>query len=134
MPRQARIDAPGGLNHIIIRGIERTLIFTDDRDRENFLERLSQQVTESQTPYYAWSLMSNHAHLLLRTGRVAIASIMRRLLTGYAVSFNKRHRRHRHLKTTTNPFCVRKTGICGNWWLTFISTRCELASWRIWQH
>jgi REP element-mobilizing transposase RayT len=97
MPRQACIDAPGALHHIIIRGIERTLIFTDDRDRENFLERLSQLLPESQTPCYAWALMSNHAHLLLRTGRVAIASLMRRLLTGYAVSFNKRHRRHGHL-------------------------------------
>jgi len=41
--------------------------------------------------------MSNHAHLLLRTGSVAIASLTRRLLTGYAVSFNKRHRRHGYL-------------------------------------
>ena len=97
MPRQARIDAPGALHHIIIRGIERTLIFTDERDRENFLERLSQLLTETQTPCYAWALMSNHAHLLLRTGSVAIAALMRRLLTGYAVSFNKRHRRHGHL-------------------------------------
>ena len=97
MPRQARIDAPGALHHIIIRGIERTSIFADDRDRENFLERLSQLLTESQTPCYAWALMSNHAHLLLRTGSVAIASLTRRLLTGYAVSFNKRHRRHGYL-------------------------------------
>ena len=41
--------------------------------------------------------MSNHAHLLLRTGGQAIASVMRRLLTGYAVSFNRQHRRHGHL-------------------------------------
>lgn len=97
MPRQARIDAPAALHHIILRGIERTVIFSDDRDRENFLERLSKLLTETQTPCYAWALMSNHVHLLLRTGRVAIASIMRRLLTGYAVSFNRRHRRYGHL-------------------------------------
>jgi len=53
MPRQARIDAPGAFHHIFMRGIERTLIFTDDRDREDFLERLSQLLTESQTPCYA---------------------------------------------------------------------------------
>ncbi len=97
MPRQARIDAPGALHHIILRGIERTVIFSDDRDRENFLKRLSDLLTETQTPCYAWALMSNHVHLLLRTGEVAIASIMRRLLTGYAVSFNKRYRRYGHL-------------------------------------
>jgi REP element-mobilizing transposase RayT len=97
MPRQARIDGPGALQHIIIRGIERTAIFRGDKDRENFLGRLSSLLTESQTPCYAWALMSTHAHLLLRTGSVAIAAIMRRLLTGYAVSFNRRHRRHGHL-------------------------------------
>jgi hypothetical protein len=41
MPRQARIDAPGAVHHIIIRGIERTAIFRDDQDREDFIERLS---------------------------------------------------------------------------------------------
>jgi len=97
MPRQARIDAPGALHHLIIRGIDRTDIFLDDRDRENFLERLSDLLLESQTPCYAWALMSNHAHLLLRTGSAPIAAIMRRLLTGYAVSFNRGHRRHGHL-------------------------------------
>ena len=97
MPRQARIDAPGALHHIIVRGIERTTVFVDDIDRNNFLERLSRHLSESQTACYAWALMTNHAHLLLRTGNCPIASIMRRLLTGYAVSFNRRHRRHGHL-------------------------------------
>ena len=41
--------------------------------------------------------MTNHFHLLLRTGAAPIATVMRRLLTGYAVSFNRRHRRHGHL-------------------------------------
>jgi len=40
---QARIDAPGALHHIIMRGIDRTTIFRDDKDRENFLERLSRR-------------------------------------------------------------------------------------------
>jgi REP element-mobilizing transposase RayT len=97
MPRQARIDAPGALHHVIIRGIERTAIFVDDTERENFLERLSGLLLESQTACYAWALLTNHTHLLLRTGSAPIASIMRRLLTGYAVSFNRRHRRHGHL-------------------------------------
>lgn len=97
MPRQSRIDAPGALHHIIIRGIEGTAIFRNEHDREDFFERLSSLLLESHTPCYAWALMSNHAHLLLRTGSQAIASVMRRLLTGYAVSFNRRHRRHGHL-------------------------------------
>jgi REP element-mobilizing transposase RayT len=97
MPRQARIDAAGALHHIIIRGIDRKVIFGDDRDREAFLERLARLLSETRTPCYAWALMSNHVHLLLRTGSVPMASIMRRLLTGYAVNFNRRHHRHGHL-------------------------------------
>ena len=97
MPRQARIDAPGALHHIVIRGIERRGIFEDDEDRKDFLERLSGLLQEKDTPCYAWALMTNHVHLLLRAGTVPIASIMRRLLTGYAVRFNRRHHRYGHL-------------------------------------
>jgi hypothetical protein len=54
-------------------------------------------LSETQTPCYAWALLPNHFHLLLRTGNVPISSVMRRLLTGYAGSFNRRYRRHGHL-------------------------------------
>lgn len=97
MPRKARIDAPGALHHIIIRGINRQPIFTDDQDRDNFIRRLSDIATETQTSCFAWALIPNHAHMLLRTGCTPLATVMRRLLTGYAVSFNRRHRRHGHL-------------------------------------
>jgi putative transposase len=97
MPRQARIDIAGALHHLILRGIERRKIFQDDLDRNDFLERLGRILTASQTPCYAWALMPNHAHLLLRTGRVPLATVMRRLLTGYAVTYNHRHRRHGQL-------------------------------------
>ena len=97
MPRKARIDAPGALHHIIVRGIERRKIFYDDQDRNNFLERLGVVLTETGAPCFAWALIPNHVHLLMRTGLTPIATVMQRLLTGYAVSFNHRHRRHGHL-------------------------------------
>ncbi len=97
MPRKSRIDAPGALHHIIARGIERKKIFQDDIDRRNFLERLGTLLTETRTVCLAWALLPNHFHLLLRTGSVPISTVMRRLLTGYAVSYNRRHRRHGHL-------------------------------------
>jgi putative transposase len=97
MPRQSRIDAPGALHHIIVRGIERQKIFLDDQDRSHFLERLGVIIEQSETACYAWALMPNHFHLLLRTGSAPIAYVMRRLLTGHAVSFNRRHKRHGHL-------------------------------------
>jgi putative transposase len=97
MPRKARIDAPGALHHIIVRGINRRKIFFDDSDRDDFLDRLGAILSDSKTPCFAWAFMTNHLHLLLRTGAAPIAAVMRRLLTGYAVSFNRRHRRHGHL-------------------------------------
>ena len=97
MPRQARIDAPGALHHIIVRGIERRKIFRDDQDRFGFIDRLGDILPDTKTSCYGWSLMPNHVHLLLRTGTVSIATVMRRLLTGYAVTFNRRHRRHGQL-------------------------------------
>jgi len=97
MPRKARIDAPGALHHIIVRGIEKNPIFKDFRDYENFLTRLGIILTETSTCCYAWALISNHVHLLLRTGTAPIATVMRRLLTWYAQQFNRRRKRHGYL-------------------------------------
>jgi putative transposase len=73
MPRSGRLDAPGVLHHIMLRGIERRNIFRDSTDREEFLGRLAKLVPETQTACYAWVLMPNHAHLLLpnRAGAAA---------------------------------------------------------------
>ena len=97
MPRLARLDAPGVLHHIIIRGIERRKIFKDNQDKDQFVDRLAVLLPETQTACYAWALMDNHAHFLIRSGSSGISALMRRLLTGHAVYFNRRHRRHGHL-------------------------------------
>ena len=97
MPRQSRIDAPGSLHHIICRGIERRKIFRNTADRDDFVARLSRVVSDTETSCYAWAVMPNHFHLLLRTGSVLITTVMRRLLTGYASGFNRRHQRSGHL-------------------------------------
>ena len=67
MPRQARIDAPGALRHIICRGIERRPIFKDDSDRTDFVGRLSMLLPKTATRCYARALIPNHFHLLLKT-------------------------------------------------------------------
>ena len=97
MPRKARIDVAGALHHIIVRGIERRKIFYDDGDRDAFVKRLGQVIHDTRTDCFAWVLMPNHVHILLRTGLTPVATVMRRLLTGYAVQFNRRHRRHGHV-------------------------------------
>lgn len=67
----------------------------------HFLERLGNILVESKTPCYAWALLPNHVHLLIRTGGVPLASLMRRLLTGYAVSYNHRYQRCGQSKQNT---------------------------------
>jgi len=97
MPRSARIDAPGALHHIIVRGIQKNRIFHDDVDRINFLDRLGKILSETDTNCFAWALIPNHFHLLLRTGNCPLATVMRRLLTGHAITFNIRHHRNGYL-------------------------------------
>ena len=97
MPRQPRLDAPGTLHHVMGRGIERTRIFRNKIDRNDFLDRLAELSLAEHLKVYAWVLMSNHFHLLVRTGNQPLASNMRKLLTGYVVNFNRRHDRCGHL-------------------------------------
>ncbi len=97
MPRHARLDAPGTLHHVIIRGLERGAIVKDDVDREAFVTRLGAVTPATGTTIYGWALLPNHAHLLLRSGPAGLPRFMRRLLTGYAVTFNRRHKRAGHL-------------------------------------
>jgi REP element-mobilizing transposase RayT len=97
MPRQARIDAPGALHHIIARSVDGCLLYKDNSDRDNFVKRLADLVIETNTRCLAWALIPNHFHLLLQTGDTPMATFMRRLLTGYAVSFNRRHSRSGHV-------------------------------------
>lgn len=97
MPRKSRIDAPGAVHHIIARGVDRNEIFRDNADRNDFVDRLGRVLGETHTACYAWALVPNHFHLLLKTGGAPISTVMRRLLTGYAISHNRRHRRSGHL-------------------------------------
>ena len=97
MPRQARLDAPGTLHHVMIRGIERSPIFKDDQDRKDFISRMGMLAQETGTKILAWALMSNHVHLLFFSGPSGISKFMRRLLTGYALRYNRRHQRNGHL-------------------------------------
>jgi REP element-mobilizing transposase RayT len=79
------------------RGLDRQLTFRDDRDREDFIQRLTTLVEKGALTVYAWALLPNHFHLLVRTGVHPLPRSMRSLLTGYAGAFNRRHKRTGHL-------------------------------------
>lgn len=73
------------------------MIFRDDDDRDNFVEQMRRLLMDIGTLYYAWALIPNHFHLLLHPCNVELSRFIRRLLTGYAVTFNRRYKRSGHL-------------------------------------
>jgi REP element-mobilizing transposase RayT len=81
----------------MVRGIERRRIVRNAKDRNEFVERLGALALETKTNVHAWALLGNHAHILLASGPKGLSTFMRRLLTGYASWFNRRHDRHGHL-------------------------------------
>ena len=81
----------------MVRGIEGNRIVTDDVDRKSFVSRMGRVASATETPIYAWALMTNHAHILLKSGQSGLSDFMRKLLTGYSIFYNKRHQRHGHL-------------------------------------
>jgi len=97
MPRGPRLDSPGTLHHVIIRGIEKREIVADDEDRDIFVSRMGAVALKTGTTIYAWALMTNHAHILLKSGQTGLSAFMRKFLTGYSISYNRRHDRHGHL-------------------------------------
>lgn len=97
MPRQPRLDTPGALHHIMGRGIDGKEIFGHKKDCEDFCNRLNDLWEKEALNIYAWALMDNHFHLLARTGKLSLSDSMRKLLTGYVVNYNRRHKRYGHL-------------------------------------
>ena len=97
MPRQARLDAPQTLHHVMVRGLERRVIFRDDADRMDFVARLADLAEQGAWTIYAWALLPNHAHLLVQTGTRPLPRSIRSHLTGYAGAFNRRYHRVGHL-------------------------------------
>ncbi len=68
MARQARLDAPDTLHHVMVRGIARTTVFRDDPERADFLARHTALATSGALTVYTWALLANHAHLRVHTG------------------------------------------------------------------
>ncbi len=66
-------------------------------DRADFLRRLETALSDVGCRCYAWALLSNHVHLLIRTGERSLSDLMRKVLSGHAISFNRRHKRHGYL-------------------------------------
>jgi putative transposase len=97
MPRRARQLAESGIYHVMLRGVNRDAIFLDDEDCTRFLHALGQAKDASGCSVLAYCLMTNHAHLVLRTGEEAIGAVIKRLGVRYAGWFNRKYGRIGHL-------------------------------------
>ncbi len=92
-----RADEPGSFHHVICRAVEGRHIFAEDRDRADRLKRLYKLVDEGCFRIHAWVIMSNHFHLLLERLETELSRSIQRLLTGFAMRYNKLHERRGHL-------------------------------------
>lgn len=97
MPRKRRITIPGVLHHIMARGIEGRNIFNTDGDRQIFLDLLQKGIAATGYRCYAWVLLPNHYHLLLRTSEKPLSELMRKLNSNYAIYYNKKYNRRGYL-------------------------------------
>jgi len=97
MPRQARLDAPGTVHHILARGVAKGVIVRDDVERRAIVKDLAELVEQSGASCLAWCLMSTHLHLVLRTGKRPLTWVMHRLLLRHAQRVNARWHRSGHV-------------------------------------
>jgi len=97
MARIQRIYSSTGCYHIMLRGNEKKNIFLDDHDRQRFLEVLLKKKTETELAVYAYCLMDNHIHLVLRDEQNEISTIMKGIATSYAMYFNIKYNRVGHV-------------------------------------
>lgn len=81
----------------MLRGINKQDIFNDDEDRERFLETIQRYKKETGFQLYAYCLMNNHVHLIIRENDMELSKVMKRIGTSYAGYFNWKYGRSGHL-------------------------------------
>lgn len=97
MARLQRKYSNTGYYHVMLRGNERKKIFRDDEDRLKFISILKKKQSEIDLSFYAYCLMDNHIHLVLRENNNEISLIMKGIATSYAMYFNIKYGRVGHV-------------------------------------
>lgn len=92
-----RKDFIGAVHHVFARSNDKQPIFRDDDDKSFFIGRLKQLKREMSFKIYALAVMTTHFHLLPETGPIALSTIMRRLLTPYALRFHRKYGTRGHV-------------------------------------
>lgn len=97
MARKARIIVPGAFHHVMARGIEGRDLFKDEEDRRQFIKLLKEGLVQGGHRLYAWALLSNHYHLLIRVSDQSFSEMMRRLNSRYAHYYSRKYQRRGYL-------------------------------------
>lgn len=97
MPRRAREQSPTGIYHVIMRGVNRQSIFEDEEDRKKLIEAFARYREKGCYKLFAYCLMDNHIHLLLKEQTEPIGIAMKRISSNYVIWFNKKYQRCGHL-------------------------------------
>ena len=103
MPRPPRLEFPGAVHHVTVRGNEHRDIFRGDRDRQDFLNRLADCRDRFGFRLLAYCLMTNHFHLDIRTAATPLSRIMACHQSSYAQLFNRWHARVGHPDPARRP-------------------------------
>jgi putative transposase len=97
MPRQARKKSKTEIYHIILRGINRQILFEDYEDKEKFIDIIAQYKQKSEYKVLGYCLMDNHVHLLIKEGKEGMDHSMKRIGVSYVYWYNSKYKRTGHL-------------------------------------
>jgi len=97
MPRGARVKSKNGIYHVMLRGANKQEIFHDDQDCIKFLEVIEKYKMTSGMKVYAWCLMNNHVHLLLKEGNEELSITMKRIGVSFVWYYNFKYKTTGHL-------------------------------------
>lgn len=93
MPRGPRKKSSTGIYHVTDRGINKLSIFNSNREKTRFQNLLREYKEKYDVQIYAYCIMSNHFHLLIKADLEELASFMAKILAIYAIYYNKVHQR-----------------------------------------
>lgn len=97
MARTARQKSRTGIYHVMLRGINRQTIFEDNEDRIRFLDTIKFYKKISKYEIYAYCLMENHVHLLIKETDESIGQSLKRICSSFVYWYNLKHQRIGHL-------------------------------------
>jgi len=97
MPRIPREYSETGIYHIMVRGNARENVFIDNQDKRKLLKIIFEKKKDELFLLYAYCIMNNHAHFVLKEMKESISNSMKKITTSYAIYFNKKYNRVGHV-------------------------------------